>query len=297
MKKIKNNIIYLGLKSLQILVLAFPWRLTLKVGAVLGWLFYCLVPKEVRKARKSISIAFPEISDKARGKLIPKVFMATGKNALEFLKLTSMSTAQIAKLVEEVIGWENIEKALAKGKGVLCFTAHLGNWEIIPIMTAYKKQSTAVIAQKLYDTRLDDFINNFRKKHKIKVIQRGKFIREIMRCLKKNMLLGILNDQATSVDSRWIPFFGNLAKTPIGTLRLARRTGAAVVPIFINRKASGKHRLVIEKAVEIPKTISEEEDLLKGANLCNQIIERYIREFPEQWVWFHERWKDSPTIN
>jgi KDO2-lipid IV(A) lauroyltransferase len=108
------------------------------------------------------------------------------------------------------------------------------------------------------------------------------------------MLLGILNDQDTNVDSRWVPFFGRLAKTPVGMLRLVRRTQAAVVPVFTARQASGKNRVYIYPALDLPVTDDVEADLHAGAALCNRALEEFLRRFPDQWVWFHARWKSRP---
>jgi KDO2-lipid IV(A) lauroyltransferase len=152
----------------------------------------------------------------------------------------------------------------------------------------------AVVAQQLYDARLDDVLNGFREKHDVLLIKRGNVTKEIIRCLHRNMLLGILNDQDTDVDSRWAPFFGRSAKTPVGIFRLARKMGSAVLPIFIARSASGKNRIYIEPELVVPATTDEGADLQEAARRCNQVIEKYVRRFPEQWVWFHPRWKSRP---
>jgi len=101
----------------------------------------------------------------------------------------------------------------------------------------------------------------------------------------------VLNDQDTDVDSRWAPFFGRPAKTPVGIFRLIRKTGSALVPIFIARQPSGKNRVYIEPEIPLPASEDLEADLQAGAARSNQVIERFVRRFPDQWVWFHQRWK------
>jgi Kdo2-lipid IVA lauroyltransferase/acyltransferase len=206
----------------------------------------------------------------------------------------SYSTPQILKLVEKIHGRENMEAALAHKKGVLCLAAHFGNWEILPIFTHHQGWKTAVVAQTLYDSRLDALLNDYRQSHGVMVIKRQQVTKEIIRCLRSNMLLGILNDQDTRVDSRWAPFFGKMAKTPVGIIRLARKFLVPIVPVFIARQANGKNHLYIEPEISIDYSEDEERDLVLGAALCNQAIEKFIRRFPEQWVWFHERWKSIP---
>jgi KDO2-lipid IV(A) lauroyltransferase len=187
-----------------------------------------------------------------------------------------------------------MEAALKQGRGVVCLTGHIGNWEVLPIFTNFQGWRSAVVAQKLYDPRLDELLNGFRTRRGVPVIQRGNVTSSIIRSLRANMLLGILNDQDTNVDSRWVPFFGRLAKTPVGMLRLARHTGAAVVPVFIARQPSGKNRVYIYPALDLPKSEDVEADLHAGAALCNAALEVFVRRFPEQWVWFHARWKSRP---
>ena len=291
MQRIKNSLIYITLKGLKFLVGWLPYRIALSLGALLGAVFHAWVPREREKASRNLALAFPDMTGPEKAVLTRRVFISVGRNALEFMKMNSYSTEKIIRLVDRVEGREYMEKAYAEKHGVVCLTAHLGNWEILPIFTNHQGWPSAVVAQRLYDSRLDAMLNRFREKRGVVVIKRGNITREIISCLRSGMLLGVLNDQDTKVDSRWAPFFGRRAKTPVGILRLARRTGAAVVPVFIARQASGRNRIYIEPAISLPKTGDEESDLLEGARLCNQQIEKYIRRFPEQWVWFHSRWK------
>jgi len=295
LQKIKNTLIFLFLKLLVFMVGFIPHPAALAFGSILGGKFHDWVPKERRRALASLAVAFPEKSESERAALCRRIFQAVGTNGLEFLKFMSCSTLRIIRQVESVEGREHIQNARARGRGVLCLTAHLGNWEVLPIFTTQQGWPTAVIAQRLYDGRLDAELNAFRRRHDVQVIQRGNVTKDLIRCLHKNMLLGILNDQDTDIDSRWAPFFGRPAKTPVGIFRLARKLGAAVVPVFIGRAASGRHRVYIEPELQLPCTHDEEHDLQEAARLCNEVTERFVRKFPEQWVWFHQRWKSQPS--
>lgn len=293
-QKLKNFLIFQFLRGLLRCAGWLPQRLALGLGALLGAAFHALVARDRRRAEANLALAFPERTLEDRRRLARRVFVSLGRTALEFLRMHSLPPARIAALVEGAEGREHMEAARAKGRGVLCLTAHAGNWEILPIYTNLQGWPSAVVAQKLYDPRLDDLLNGYRERCGVQVIQRGHVTGAIIRCLRQNMLLGILNDQDTEVDSRWAPFFGRPAKTPVGMLRLARRTGAAVVPVFIARQASGRNRITIEPELDLPDTGDEEADLAAGAALCNQAIEKFIRRFPDQWVWFHGRWKSAP---
>ncbi len=290
-QKLKNGLIYFALRALLAAAGLLPHRWALFLGGGLGAGFAACVPRERERAQRHLARAFPELPAPACAALARKVFVALGRNALEILWMFSRTTPELVACVEAAEGREHMQAVLARGRGVLCLAAHVGNWELLPIFTQAQGWPTAVVAQKLYDPRLDVLLNRFRERRGLRVLQRGNITGAIIRCLRANMLLGILNDQDTSVDSRWAPFFGRPAKTPVGMLRLARRTGAAVLPVFIARQANRRHRVYIQPELDLPRTGNEEADLAEGARLCNRAIEDFIRRFPDQWVWFHERWK------
>jgi Kdo2-lipid IVA lauroyltransferase/acyltransferase len=292
--KLKNTLIYLFLRGMLFAMRGLPRRAALALGAALGGLFHDGVSKERERAQAHLALAFPEWPARERQVVGRRVFKALGRNALELFKMMSYAPARIAGLVESVEGREHMEAAWRRQRGVLCLTGHFGNWEILPIWTQQQGWNTAVVAQTLYDARLDALLNDFRVHCGIRVIKRQGATREILRSLHANMLLGVLNDQDTDVDSQWADFFGRPAKTPVGIFRLARKLGSAVVPVVIFRQPNGRHRILIEPAFDLPHTNDEARDLATGARLGNAFLERCIRRFPEQWVWFHQRWK-SPA--
>ncbi len=293
-KKIKNTVLYWIILGLKFLAGLCPHRLALSIGAGLGGLFHDLVPKERQRALKNLKIAFPDMDDRERAALTRRVFVSFGRSALELFSLFSRSTKSIVNLVETVEGREHMEAALARNKGVCCLTAHMDNWEILVIYTNAQGWPSAAVAQALYDERLDVLLNRFRESHGVKVIKRKGITKDIIRTLRSNHLLGMLNDQDTSVDSLWAPFFNRPAKTPVGIFRLARKGDAAVVPIFIVRQPSGRHKIIIEPALRLDAAWTESRYLEEGVKLCNQVVEKYVKLFPDQWVWFHDRWKHQP---
>jgi Kdo2-lipid IVA lauroyltransferase/acyltransferase len=294
-KKVKNTIIYFVLRVLIFMTRPLPHVIALWLGGVLGATFHDVVPKERIRALNNLAIAFPESSLKERQKITRCLFISLGKNALELFKMLSYSSEKIARLVTSVEGAHNMVAAHAQKKGVLCLTAHMGNWEILPIFVQQQGWPSAAVAQALYDERLDDLLNHFRESHGVPVIKRKHVTKDIIRRLRENRLLGMLNDQDTGVDSRFAPFFGKMAKTPVGIFRLARKLGCPVIPVFITRSSDGKNKVFIEPALEVPVTQDEENDLVVCAQRCNAAVEKYVRQFPEQWVWFHQRWKSQPS--
>jgi len=151
------------------------------------------------------------------------------------------------------------------------------------------------IVRPVRSPRLEMMVNRSRESMGIKCISRGTSIKEALKCLKRNEILGILSDIDTSVDGVFVDFFGRPAFTPRGPASIALRTGAALIPAFIIRQKDDAHKVVIEKALELEITGNQEEDVLINTARFTKIIESYIRKYPEQWIWIHKRWKTKPN--
>jgi KDO2-lipid IV(A) lauroyltransferase len=117
-------------------------------------------------------------------------------------------------------------------------------------------------------------------------------MRRIMNALRKNKIVGILLDQNVDwYDGAFVNFLGRLACTNKGLALLAMKTGSPVIPIFSMREAGGRYRVVIEKEIELIRTGDKTRDVEDNTALFTNMIENYIRKYPDQWFWFHKRWK------
>ena len=142
-----------------------------------------------------------------------------------------------------------MDAALARGKGVVFVTGHVGNWELLARYVALEDYPAAVIGKELSDPRTTRLVERFRASGKLRVIWRGSqgAAKEMLRALKGNSILGILIDQDTKVQSVWVPFFGKLAKTPRAAADLAIRTGAAPMLGFCTRVGPLKYRITMQE--------------------------------------------------
>jgi KDO2-lipid IV(A) lauroyltransferase len=202
---------------------------------------------------------------------------------------------QIDARFGEVVEWPAADRAvldaaLARGKGVVFISAHLGNWELLARRVSHAGYPCHTIAKETTDPRLTRLIESFRSSAKLQSIWRGRegAARAMLRVLKGNGILGLLIDQDTDVQSLWVEFFGHPAKTPRAAADLALRMGSAVVLGFCTRVAHGpRYRLSM---VEVPAEGLDARALTAKLTL---LIEAKIREAPEQWVWMHQRWKSA----
>ena len=295
MKKFKNTLIYLVIRALVAALGVLPLGILGFMGKTLGILGYWLAGKERRKTLAHLRLAFgkslkePEIQRLAIGS-----WANLGRNAFEMIGWSRWSHPKIANLISRVRGWEHAEAALAKGKGVLAVTAHLGHWELLAAYVGYRTP-IAVVYKPVYDPRLDKMLLDFRGKWGGPVIPRGQALKGILKALAENRTIGVLMDQDTGDDGVFVPFMGIPAWTQSGPARIARKTGAALVPFFVVRGRDGKFELHLEPEIKRPETGDAEADILETTKRYTEVIEAYIRTYPDQWVWMHERWKTKKT--
>ena len=113
-----------------------------------------------------------------------------------------------------------------------------------------------------------------------------------MELLKENHIIGILSDQNVArKEGVFVDFFGRPACTGVGLAVMAMRSGAPVVPAFMARQKSGKYKLILKPAVEAVCTDNYESDLQVNTQRFTKMVEDIIREYPDQYFWFHQRWK------
>lgn len=277
-----------------LLLLPFSWVGTL--GRIFGRIVFALSKREKLKTLNSLATAYStHLGTAERMKLAKAVWANLGQNLFEIIHWMGWTHERIAAQVVRVEGLEHFEAAVRRGKGVFVVTGHLGNWELLGGYLTTKAEGSA-LAQNLYDPRFDKLVNWFRsdKLGAQMMIKRGLALRGILEALKKGQFILSLSDQDTGQDGVFVPFFGKPAWTQSGVARIAQKSGAALVPAFMVRGADGRFELHIEKEIEIPKTADWDQDVLEMVRRYTEVIERYVRAYPTQWVWMHERWKTRP---
>ncbi|MDZ7267334.1 MAG: lysophospholipid acyltransferase family protein [candidate division KSB1 bacterium] len=289
LKRIKNGGIYWFIRLLLAVMQRLPRRPALALFEQLGLLAFRLLRREREKTLRHLRLAFggkrSEVEIRA---LARECFRYLGRNAAEAVRLRQLQRAGLERFVS-FTGREHLEAALAKGRGVICITGHLGCWELLAAFIA-QHFPLAVVGTALYDPRLDALLVRERELAGCRNIPRtAGAAREMLRWLKSGGVLGILIDQDTRVDGEFVDFFGHPAYTPAGPVVFAERTGAPLVPLAIWMNEDFTHTVAISP--EIPL---QAHDRPGNVQRCSKAVEAFIREHPEQWVWMHERWKTKP---
>ena len=192
-------------------------------------------------------------------------------------------------------GEENMFNALSLGKGVFILTAHLGNWEMLATAIPLRFGPTAVVASRVKYPPLGRLVSKLRSSSGMQIIPKKKAMRKIIAGLKQKKIIGILLDQNTRRhEGVFADFLGKKACVNSGLAQVALRFDTPVVPVFCVRDKNGRYKIDILEAVKLIRTGNKKEDIVSNTALFTEIIEKQVIEYPEQWLWFHGRWKTRP---
>lgn len=284
--------IYIFVLCIIVFFRLVPRRLALVLLGGLGRILFVLIAKERRKALRNLRFIYNEYDEKQRRRIAENVFKNLGRNAVDVIKFQTKGAEKFFTSFADASGWAHFEKAYGRGRGVVCLSGHVGAFELLHHFMAWKGYRICVTGTQIYDKRLNRLIVKNRLGENISYVERGEHSgKEILRHLRRGNLFGVLIDQDTNVDGVFAPFLGHTAWTPAAPVKLAMKTGAAVVPFVIRMGADRKHHITIEPEIDLRDTGDPAADLVENVTRCNNVISKWIMETPEQWVWMHKRWK------
>jgi KDO2-lipid IV(A) lauroyltransferase len=265
------------------------------VGMGLAWVVYLLHVRLRRVGMRNLSLAFPEKSEAERARILRGEFFSLGRQLAEVCHFPEYTLENIDEVVV-FEGFENLEKARARGKGVLLFAGHFGGWELSSFAISMRGHWMHVIMRGMDNVYLGRLIEHYRTMHGNKAVDKDDFVRGLLSAMKAGEVVGILMDtNMTPPQGIFVDFFGIPACTASGPARIALRTDAAVVPTFAIWDAKlGKYRLRFDPALELVRSGDLEADIKANTQKFTSVIEDYVREYPEQWLWVHRRWKTRP---
>jgi Kdo2-lipid IVA lauroyltransferase/acyltransferase len=273
-----------------------PRPLARWVAARLAAFLFRLQPTWRQVALFNLRLAFPDSTESERRKVVRDMVRNLGWLAAEFAHLPHYTRQNIERVII-LDNFENFADAERQGKGVLFLTGHMGAWELKPFAHAIYHRPLHFVVRPINNRRVDALVNHYRALSGNRPIEKNQSARAILRVLRQGGVVGILADQNAALeDSVFVNFFGTPAATTTGIARMARHTGAPVVPVYSYWDASlRKYRLHYEPALSLVRTEDEDADIRNYTALFNKEIENYVRRFPDQWFWVHRRWKTRPA--
>ena len=277
------------LKLTSRLVCLLPYAWLLAVGKILGHLYFLVAAKQRRRAMDQIQQRLGLSMDEAHA-TIKRLFVHLGQTFFEVLYMPALTPETMACYVT----FENrhyLDEAIGRGKGVVFLTAHMGNWEWFGAALASAGYPVADIVKAQPNDQHTRILNEYRQMFGIEVFSRG--TSEVVgaaKALKKGKILGFFVDQDAGRSGVFIEFLGKMASTPLGPAVFARKFDAPVLPGFIIRQKGGGHRIILQPPVDFTLTDDVEADRYQMTRKMTAIVERAIRTWPDEWLWFQKRW-------
>jgi KDO2-lipid IV(A) lauroyltransferase len=269
-----------------------PIEANLWIGRRLGAAAFFVNRKRRMIAYANLKAAFArEKSPRELRAITKNVYIRMVESFAEIAGLTKVSRAYVNRYVE-VVNMERIENAGKSGRGTILLTAHFGDWELSSLVSAMKGFPITVLAREQKMKRLNELLNALRESKGCKVVRKGLSTKLIFRELYKKSMVGVLSDQDAGRSGTFIEFFGRPTSAHIGPFEIAEHTDSIILPNFIVRQRGPYHKLYLEDYIE---TKSAGKDGLKAClQTYMSLLEKYVRQYPEQWLWLHKRWKSTP---
>ena len=274
---------------------ALPRWLARAIGISIAWTVYFLRVRLRHVGMRNLALAFPEKTRRERARILRGEFTSLGRQLAEVCLFPTYTLENVDKVVV-YDGFENFERALARGKGVLFLTGHLGGWEVSSFMHSLHGHPLHIVMRALDNVYLDRLMRHYRTMHGNSTVDKDDFVRGLLSAMRKGETVGILMDtNMTPPQGVFVDFFGIPACTASGMARIALRTDAAVLPGFtVWDSKLRKYRLRFDPAVQLIRTGDDDADAIANTALFTKVIEDYVRRYPDQWLWVHRRWKTRP---
>lgn len=279
----RNRLEYIVVRLVLASVAAGPRAFSERLGYFYAWLLSHAVPKLRKVALRNCELTGVSTD------VVDGVFRSIGRMLVCFARMPRIDRTNVREWIRYE-GFEHYEAAKAKGKGILFATLHLGNWELSAYAHALMTEPMHIVVRPLDNPLLDDLVRRRRTASGNVVFGKAEGIRPIFRALEANGAVGILVDQNVGLDEGlFVNFFGRKACVSPTFAKLAARTGATVIPGYaVWNPAERKYILRFDTPVAITGNV------LIDTQRVQYALERAIRNYSDQWLWIHRRWKTRP---
>jgi Kdo2-lipid IVA lauroyltransferase/acyltransferase len=246
-------------------------------------------------ALANIAQAFPQTSPRERRRICRESFQHLG---LMFVELCAALVDPPERTLAAIAvdGLDHLKQAMGGHGRALVLTAHLGNWELLPLAHRLMGVPASVVVRPLDARWLDAVADRLRRLTGIELIDKRGALRPVLSALRRGRMVGLLLDQnAARREGVFVTFFGRSASTSKSLAVLALRTRTPVVPMFIYREGVRRHRVVIHSPLSVETSDEGVAAIAELTQRCTAAIQAAIVEAPQQWLWIHDRWRTRPS--
>ncbi|MGI8544074.1 MAG: lysophospholipid acyltransferase family protein [Aridibacter sp.] len=290
--KFQTKIEELAVRFIIGLIGVFPYKTSLNIGKFLGKSIYRLFPKLAKTANRNLEIAFPTISAQEKKRIVTGTFESLGRHLGFISQFKKFKHEDIHKYVEVVGKEENFDPADQSGRGILFFTGHFGSWEVFNLLPPAFGYQMNILVRRIDNELVENYVDSLRTKFGTKTLGKRQAPRKMFRILKDGEILGILADlNAQLHDGVFVDFFGIPASTTTSIAKLALKTDAIILPAFaVWEEEKGKYVVYLDPPIDYEKTDDLKADILDITQKFTKSVEKYVRKYPDQWLWIHKRW-------
>jgi KDO2-lipid IV(A) lauroyltransferase len=273
-------------------VASMPQRHMARAGKLLGTLAYIVDRRHQRIVKRNLKFIYPEWSWDRIQKVSKRVFQNMAITLLEICQMTCLSREDILRKVR-IRGKDNLLNGMKNPKGLILISAHLGNWEMAHVFAScYVRTPLVLVARKIRPKVLNQWVHQVRTRFGSVVLDKAGALPKMARILHHGGPVGVLIDQGTlRSEGIEVAFFGKTVTATPAAAILARRYNSPVVPAFCIREGDGSLTLLVEPPLDLKRTKDMPGDLQVNTQMMNDAIEQAVKAYPEQWFWFHKRWK------
>ena len=284
------------LYSLTLIAACLPIAVSNRLGALAGLAIPCLLPKRRAVVLANINGALPFMkahplwnpANQDPVELARETFRNFGRSLVEISRLYHFRGKDVANI--EMRGQEHFEAAQAKGKGLICFTGHCGNWELMGLALSRNFGAGSVVARRQNNPFLNNMVARMRMGYNSQVIYKQGALRGMLSALKKGKFVGLLADQAVvPEEGALIDVLGLKAWASKAPVVIARKSGAPLVPVFIHRE--GELQVITFYPEHVFSDDMSEEGVCQETQALSRYVENFVVAHPTQWYWLHRRWK------
>jgi KDO2-lipid IV(A) lauroyltransferase len=287
---------WVGLRAGCLAVRIFPRRWLYRFADTLAGIgFYLFRGFRTRSAR-NVGFAFREKLTEVQ---VAEIVRKSLQNFFrDFVEIAIALVIPADNLRNEIFveGRENLDAALAKGRGVIVLSAHLGNFFLAGTRLAIERYPTYVLVNPPRNRQFARFMDDCRLKVQQKTIHarpRREALRELSQVLRRNELAVVIADEYRTSNGIHVPFFGRTVAARRGPATLALRTGAAVVPVYLVHDKSRRLKMIVEPELDLITTDKGKSAIRENTLRMTQWLERTVRVYPEQWNWMNIHWQED----